>query len=96
MAENVDDSFYARADAHINLSNEQLRDIGIGKVSASMMYSVARFNAWVSACGFESANDMSAARNETIDYFVKQYSEMLKDNLDDYVANFEKYMGSKP
>ncbi|MFZ6748859.1 DUF3144 domain-containing protein [Undibacterium sp. Ren11W] len=96
MTEIVDDSFYARADAHINLSNEQLNDVGIGKVSASMMYSVARFNAWVSARGFESASDMSAARNETIDYFLIQYREMLKDNLDDYIANFEKYMRAKP
>jgi hypothetical protein len=69
-----------------------LKDIGIGKVSASMMYSLARFNAWVSACGFESASDMSAARKETIDYFVNQYIKMLEDNLDDYIANFEKYM----
>ena len=43
----LDDKCYERADAHITLSNDQLSDIGRGKVSASMMYAVARFNAWV-------------------------------------------------
>ena len=34
-----DDNFFKRADDHINLSNDQLSDASIGKVSASMMYS---------------------------------------------------------
>ena len=46
--QNLDPKFYDRADAHINLSNDQLKDINPGKVSASMMYATARFNAYVS------------------------------------------------
>ncbi len=89
----VDDEFYERADAHINLSNDQISEkIGKGKVSASLMYSVARFNAWASACGFKTADEMSSAKDETIDYFVSEYRKMLIENIEDYVNNFEKYM----
>ena len=89
----VDDEFYERADAHINLSNDQISEkIGKGKVGASFMYSVARFNAWVSACGFKNAYEMSLAKDETIEYFVSEYKKMLIENIDDYVDKFEKYM----
>jgi hypothetical protein len=49
----VDDGFFDRADEHIHLSNKQMSKTSIGKVSASMMYSVARFNAHVSALDWE-------------------------------------------
>ena len=92
MAAKVDDDFYNRADAIIHLANEQLGDVSRGKVSASCMYATARFNAWVSACGHGSAEDMAAAKGETLEYFVKQYRGMLEENLDDYIVNFSKYM----
>lgn len=92
MAEEVDDKFYDRADAHIHLSNEQLADINRGKVSASMMYSVARFNAWVSASGFTKSEEMAAAKAETMEYFVNEYRKMLDENLSDYITNFDNYM----
>lgn len=95
MSENVhgelDPKFFERADAHIHLSNSQIGDVSPGKVSASMMYATARFNAFVSWTGFDKADDMAAARAETIDYFVQQYRAMLIDNLDDYIAGFDQY-----
>jgi hypothetical protein len=96
MSNKVDDTFYSRADAHINLSNDQLRIVeGRGKVSSSTLYAAARFNAWVSACGFDSGKQMAAARAETINYFCEQYRLMLEENLDDYIENFEKFMVPK-
>ena len=92
MAKDVDKHFYDRADAHINLSNEQADEIGIGKVSASMMYATARFNAWVAASSCDSGKEMTAARAEMIDYYVGQFRLMLEDNLDDYIKHFDKYM----
>lgn len=89
----VDDNFYERADEHINLCNEQItEEIGRGKVSASNMYSTARFNAWVSACGWNSSEEMAEAKNETLEYFVSEYRKMLDENLDDYIDNFDSYM----
>jgi hypothetical protein len=88
----VDNKFYDRADEHIHLANGQCEDIGRGKVSASFLYAVARFNAWVSACGFANAEDMKNEKEKTIGYFVTQYRAMLDENLDDYIKNFKKYM----
>ena len=90
-----DDKFFERADAHIHLANEQVKEIENGKVSASMMFAVARFNAWVNASGFQSAQEMEAAKVETIEYFSTEYRKMLEENLDDYIANFNQYMGIK-
>ncbi len=92
MAKDVDDRFYDRADEVIALANQQLRDSTRGKVSASCMYATARFNAWVSANGFTSGAGMDAAKDETIDYFVKEYRAMLEENLSDYIGNFDKFM----
>ena len=91
----IDETFYDRADAHINLSNDQLNTQTRGKVSASMMYSVARFNAWVSACGWKNGEEMRSAREETLTYFVTEYKKMLEENLDDYILNFDDYMQPK-
>jgi hypothetical protein len=95
MNDDMDDKFYGRADEHINLSNEQLKKVERrGKVSASMMYGTARFNAWLSACGFSSGTEMAAMRQETIAYFCEQYRAMLERNLDEYIENFDKYMSA--
>ena len=92
MVDNVDDKFYERADAHIHLANDQLEDLGRGKVSASMMYGIARFNAWICACDAATAEEMLAGRQEAVEYFVNQYKKMFEENFDDYIENFEKYM----
>ena len=91
MAE-VDDEFFKRADEHIILSNDQLEKVSAGKVSASMMYAVARFNAWVSARGWRNVEEMKNAKQEAIEYFVGEYKKMLEENMDDYIQHFDKYM----
>jgi len=88
----LDEHFYDRADCYIDVANNQCHSIGRGKVSASFMYALARFNAWLSATGFKSADEMRVKREETIDYFVDQYRKNLEDNLDQYINNFDEYM----
>ncbi len=90
-----DQSFFDRADAHIRLSNEQTLGESAGKVSASMLFASARFAAFITARGFDSSAEMQAKRDESIEYFVKEYRAMLTDNLDDYIENFEDYMETK-
>lgn len=92
MVEDIDKDFYNRADAVIHLANDQLAGAGRGKVSASCMYATARFNAWVTACGHESATGLAASKEETLEYFTRQYRAMLEENLDDYIGNFAAYM----
>ena len=94
MSQDTDHEFFDRAHEHLRVANEQLAEVSQGQVSASMMYACARFNAWVSATGRDSAKDLKGAYGETIEYFVAQYRKMLVKNLDDFVANFADYMES--
>ncbi|WP_310565228.1 DUF3144 domain-containing protein [Hydrogenophaga sp.] len=89
-----DPTFFDRADGFIRLANENCSGVGRGKVSASLMYGAARFQAWNAACWAGDAAEMQAKRQETIDYFVNQYKSMLEENVDDYITNYSKYMGS--
>ncbi len=95
MVQNVDDEFYKRADEHIDLSNKQLENSDRDKVSASMMFSLARFNAWLSATGFQTRENMIEGREQTVEYFVIQYRKMLEENLADYIQNYDRYMGTE-
>ncbi|HKO88084.1 MAG TPA: DUF3144 domain-containing protein [Burkholderiales bacterium] len=95
MTEELDNTFYERADGHIHLANEQLKEIERGKVSASFMYGCTRFQAWNAACWAESVENMKANRQETVDYFVQQYRAMLEENLDDYIEHYANYMQRK-
>ncbi len=87
-----DPAFFARADAHITLSNDQLAGVDRGAVNASMMFALARFNAWTAACDFVTRAPMAERRDQTIDYFVGQFRIMLEEHYDDYVENFDRYM----
>ena len=92
MKSDDDREFFERADAYITVANEQAQSVNRGKVSASMMFATARFNAWVSASGTESADELAAVKGEALEYFVSEYRKMLEENLDEYVENFDKYM----
>lgn len=89
---NLDNSFYDRADEHISLSNAQLKDCDPGKVSASMMYATARFNTWLTAQGFNDGNEMRTFNKKNIQYFVAEYKKMLEQNMEEYAKNFEEYL----
>jgi hypothetical protein len=92
MSSEVDKEFFQRADAYITLANDQASQVSRGKVSASMMFATARFNAWVSASGTESSDELAAVKQEALDYFLAEYRKMLEENLDEYIEHFDKYM----
>lgn len=87
-----DEDFYNRADAHINIANNQLETQKPGQVSASMLFATSRFNVYVSARGFENADTMKLAKQEVIDYFLQEYKKMLEENYDDYANKFSHYL----
>ncbi len=87
--------FYDRVDALIQLANKQCDNEDKGKVSASFLFAASRFNTWVSASGFDSAELMKASREQLIEHFVSQYQAMLEDNLNEFIENFEDYLSKK-
>ena len=92
MTSDVDKEFFERADAYITVANEQAQTVNRGKVSASMMFATARFNAWVSASGTESGEELATVKDEALEYFLSEYRKMLEENLDEYIEHFDKYM----
>jgi len=94
--EQPDAAFFKRADAHIDLSNSQMsKDANSGQVSASMMFSLARFNAWLTAASSGNVIQMLDSKEDAIEYFVAEYKQMLEQNIDEYIENFDKYMGTR-
>ncbi|SDZ68056.1 DUF3144 domain-containing protein [Pseudomonas sp. NFIX28] len=92
MANETDQDFYNRADAIIELANTHIGDSSRGKASASLMYANSRFAAWVSACGCRNAEELAAAKQQAVEYFVEEFRLMLEENLTDYIENFSRYM----
>jgi hypothetical protein len=90
----LDDKFYERADAHIALANGHINaNIHPGVASNSLMFAGSRFNAWVAAAGFTNGEDMKKEKAEILDFFSTQYKLMLEENLDNYIDNFDNFMG---
>jgi hypothetical protein len=92
MKSDDDKEFFERADAYITLANDQATNVSRGKVSASMMFATARFNAWVSASGTDSGEELASVKVEAVEYIVSEYRKMLEENLDEYIEHFDKYM----
>jgi hypothetical protein len=92
MADQFDDAFYQRADAHIHLSNDQLKGASREAVNASSLFAAARFSAFISAGGFASGEAMAAKKEETVEYFTTGFRQMLEANLDAYIRNFGSYV----
>jgi len=88
---NPDKAFFDRADEFLELANHQCSAAEPGTVSASLLYATARFNTFVVANTTKSLADFSANKEEAVRYYINQYEMMLRDKLDDYERNFNKY-----
>jgi hypothetical protein len=94
LPEGLDNNFFERADEHINLANNHINSkIEPRLVSASLMFASARFNAWISASGFQNDEALKERKQELLNYFIEQYSAMLEENIDNYIDNYDLYMG---
>ena len=90
--EALDDAFWQRADEVINLANAQCESAdSTDEVSASLLYASARFNAFQIAATAQSAADIQSGKDDAVAYFTEQYRQLLQDNLDDYIENFDEY-----
>jgi len=82
--------FVRRADEHIQTANAQINEyVTPGEVSASFMYGVARFNAWLAAREYKSAEDFKAEKEKAMEYFISEYKKMLEEHIDNHIQNFD-------
>ena len=86
-------AFYQRADEIIGVANSQLGpNAHSGQVGASLLYAAARYSASVASIGFVKGDDFAKEKDDIVEFYVKQYRQMLSDNLTDYAQNFDKYV----
>jgi Protein of unknown function (DUF3144) len=84
--------FFNRADKFIFLANEQCNSAISGKVSSSLLYAAARFSAYDMATKSATVTEMQKDKDEAIEFFCGRFREMLIENLDDYLANYDQYV----
>ena len=88
----MDKDFFKRTDAFISTANELSKEFDLGKVSASMLYAAARYNAFIVASSAEDKAEADRNKPEAIEYFVDQYRAMLIANMDDYINKYDEYL----
>ena len=86
----TDDNFYSRADDVINLANKQCDSIENNKVNSSLMFAAARFNAFIASSSAQDLEQLKKNKNAAIQFFTEQYTQMLTENLDENIKNYER------
>lgn len=90
----ADEKFYERVDTLIALANGYVKaNVHPAFTNNSFMFAASRFNAWVAAAGYENGEEMAREKEEILNFFVNQYKLMLNENLDNYIENYESFMG---
>jgi len=93
MSDNTEDKeFFDRADAIINLANSQCDDFAIGRVSSSLLFAAARFNAFIVASSAKDLEELKNDKTEAIKYFKEQYEKVFVENIDEYIKNYDKHI----
>ena len=78
-------TIFQLADQFIALANEiNSTEQDVSKVGTAMRFAASRFNAFEAS--LKSA-DLSAERDNAIEWFTNEYKEMLTDNLNDQIKN---------
>lgn len=83
--------FFDRVDKFIYMANEQCKTAISGKVSSSLLYAAARFGAYDVAKKSASVAEMKNDREEAIEFFCGRFRDMLVENIDEYIANYDQY-----
>lgn len=91
--EERDEEFWKIADEFIKLANSQCDNHRNGKVSSTMLFAVARFNAFLFASTTKDLDQFKNERDLAIEYFTGQYQQAFIDNLNDYEKNYSDYVG---
>jgi Protein of unknown function (DUF3144). len=86
-----DETFWERVDEVVDLANQQTEHAESDDVSSSLLYATARFNAYLLASSAENADEIKAGKDSAVEYFTEKYRQLLIDNIDDYIDNFDEY-----
>ena len=91
-AQAPDAQFWQIVDTLIHAANAQCDEATRTKVSAGMLFAAARFNTFVVAAAAAGGADLASRRDDIVAWLASQYTAMLRDNLDEYAAHFDRYV----
>lgn len=95
MTENKD-AFFERSKAVIELCNQQLAQARDIEVAASAAYGAARFSLWSMGRTTLTRREFEARKAEAIASFTKGFGEMLEEQYQDLLDNYDTYFPQKP
>lgn len=76
-------TIFELADQFIALANELSgQEQDVGKVGTALRFAAARFNAFEASI---KSSDLAAEKDNALEWFSKEYRDMLNDNLDDHI-----------
>lgn len=85
-----DKQFWDMTDSFIELANTHLDTAKPSRVSESALLAAARFNAFVITTASENREQFIAEKEAAIAYFLDLYQKMLRENLDEHLARFDR------
>jgi len=86
-----DKQFWDITDSFIQLANTHLNEVKPSRVSACALLAAARFNAFVITAASASKEQFIAEKETAIAYFLEQYENMLRENLDEHLARYDQH-----
>ena len=78
------DSFIDQANLHAE--NNSAENVGM-----ALLFAASRFNAFIVSRHSESLTEFENDSDKAREFFVKQYQDMLEENLLDYKSVYQKY-----
>ncbi len=84
-----DPQFYNRADAHINLSNQQVPLFNPQPTTDSMVYASARFAAWLIASTCANRAELTAKAPAAMARMTEMFHAMLDEHMADHISRFD-------
>lgn len=85
-----DKEFWELADSFIQLANSHLNEVKPSKVSATALFAAARFNAFIISASTTSKEQLITEKESAVSYFMEQYEKMLRENIDEHLARYDK------
>ena len=77
------------ADGVIDQANELLQEHDPIFVSTALLYGVSRFCAYTVASQAEDVGQFKQEKDAAAQYYVKEFSRMLSENLSDYESHLQ-------
>jgi hypothetical protein len=93
MIEHRDGRFYEHSNAHIHLSNDQLKQASPAQVLAATIHATSRFGAWVWATSSATAEDYQSYREKALKAYLDECRRQFEDHYNDHVNNFDRLLG---